>query len=642
MNFFEHQDEAKSQTKRLVLLLIIAVIALIVVTTLFVAILLHYSQGAVLPSTELQSFWQNFFALVDWNLLLSVAAVVISVVVIGSFYRIGQLRQGGSVVAESLNGKLLNTAECDLKEKRLLNIVEEMAIAAGVPVPPVYLLEESGINAFAAGYHPKDAVIGVTKGCIEQLNREQLQGVIAHEYSHILHGDMRLNLRLVGILHGILLIGLIGNMLLRSGRYSRKNGGGIALFGLGLMVIGFAGTFCGNLIKSAVSRQREYLADASAVQFTRNPLGISEALKRIGGYPASSTINAESASEYSHFYFANGLSSWIGGWFSTHPPLADRIRRIEPNWNGNFLSQQSQDTNLGDQTQQTHSTNTNPNTMGFSSTANNSQQAPNTANNQHLSAANINSEIGNPTTAAIATASQLLDSIDADIKDACRNPASAMAIIYGLLFTESVKLEQESYIGVNAPKPIFNLYKRYLASVTSLPVAQRLPVIELCLPSLKALSEPQLNQFRGVVIGLIKADKNLSLAEWCIFRLLQSFLFTPRNLKGNVLDLNDCISDIENILTLIALQSSANSQQKAYDAARSSLNMAPSALSTQPSFPILDKSLLRLNKLKPLQKPRLLKALMLSIQIDGNINIAEYELLRVVADGLDCPMPVLH
>ncbi|BFM10823.1 M48 family metallopeptidase [Simiduia litorea] len=644
MNFFEHQDQAKSQTKKLILLLAVAVLALIIVTAFFVAILLHYSQGAALPSTELQNFWQNFFSLLDWHLLLGVATAVLIVVLLGSLYRISQLRQGGSVVAESLNGRLLNTADCDLKEKRLLNIVEEMAIAAGVPVPPVYLLDEIGINAFAAGYDPKDAVIGVTRGSLEQLNREQLQGVIAHEYSHILHGDMRLNLRLVGILHGILLIGLIGHMLLRSGRHSRKNGGGIALFGLGLIVIGFAGTFCGNLIKSAVSRQREYLADASAVQFTRNPLGISEALQRIGGYPAASSMEAENASEYSHFYFANGLRNWIGGWYSTHPPLDDRIRRINPTWRGNFLSQKTADPELGENDLGHYGAAGNPSISGFAESPATNQPSSQAvaSSHQHLSDQNITAEIGNPSSAALAVAGQLLDSIGTRIREACHNPASAMAIIYGLLFTDTVKLEQESYIGVHAPKPIFNLYKHYLGAVAALPIAQRLPVIDLCLPSLKALSEPQLAQFRSVIIGLIKADNHLSLTEWCVFRILQNSLFARKKPKGKPLDIVECGTEIDQILTLVALQSSASSQQKAYSSALKSLNLDNRELGEQAGYAVLDKSLATLNRLKPLQKPRLLKALMLSIQTDGAIDIAEYELLRVIADGLDCPMPLLH
>ena len=248
---------------------------------------------------------------------------------------------GGTVVAERLGGRRVFPNTIDPAERRLLNVVEEMALASGVPVPPVFLLsEEQGINAFAAGYSPSDAVVGVTRGCAEQLTRDELQGVVAHEFSHILNGDMRLNMRLIGVLHGILLMGLIGRELLRLGAFG--GGGALAtkttapphllVIGLAFMIIGFLGLFIGNLIKAAVSRQREYLADASAVQFTRNPEGIAGALKRIGAAVFGSKLATPRAAEASHMYFAEGISSL----FATHPPLNDRIARIEPQWDGKY------------------------------------------------------------------------------------------------------------------------------------------------------------------------------------------------------------------------------------------------------------------------------------------------------------------
>ena len=226
----------------------------------------------------------------------------------------------------------------------MINVVEEMALASGVPVPPVYLLpEEQGINAFAAGYSPSDAVVAVTRGTAEQLSRDELQGVVAHEFSHILNGDMRLNIRLIGVLHGILLLGLIGRFLLRSGYYSghrrnsKDNSGAVLLvMGLVLLVLGFVGSVCGNLIKAALSRQREYLADASAVQFTRNPGGIAGALKRIGAAVMGSSLKHSNASEMSHMYFSQGVWEGFTGMMATHPPLPKRIRALEPNWDGKF------------------------------------------------------------------------------------------------------------------------------------------------------------------------------------------------------------------------------------------------------------------------------------------------------------------
>ena len=250
------------------------------------------------------------------------------------------LSRGGEVVARTLDGRPINSNTQDLNERRLLNVVEEMAIASGVPVPTVYLLEnDKSINAFAAGFTPADAVIGVTRGTMELLNRDELQGVIAHEFSHVFNGDMRLNIRLMGVLHGITVIAMIGYVILRGTSGSRKGGGlAILLLGGSLVVIGFVGVFFAKLIKSAVSRQREFLADASAVRYTRNPDGIAGALKKIGGLVYGAKIKSPRAEEASHFLFADGLRAKISSFqaLATHPPLTERIRRIDAGFDGRF------------------------------------------------------------------------------------------------------------------------------------------------------------------------------------------------------------------------------------------------------------------------------------------------------------------
>ncbi len=334
MNFFKSQDDARRNTGRLVLLFALAVVSLIVMTNLLVMFIFGYINVEQTGSINTEQLLQQ----VDWQVFIVIGAAVTSVIALGSLYKILALAGGGARVAEMLDAELLVYGNNDLKQQRLLNVVEEMAIASGTPVPPVYLLDEDGINAFAAGYKPGDAVIGVTRGAIEKLNREQLQGVIAHEFSHILNGDMKLNIRLIGLLHGILLIGLIGYYILRSASHSRRsrNGGGAAALGLGLVVIGYAGTFFGNLIKAAVSRQREYLADASSVQFTRNPDGIAGALKRIGGDTSGSIIENPAGVQISHALFSQGIKTWLGSLYATHPPLEKRIYSIQPNWDGEF------------------------------------------------------------------------------------------------------------------------------------------------------------------------------------------------------------------------------------------------------------------------------------------------------------------
>src|SRR4051812_333645 len=268
------------------------------------------------------------------TLFLASTLGTLGIIGTGSFFKTLSLARGGRAVAELLDGRLVNPNSTDLHERKLLNVIEEMAIASGVPVPQVYVMDnESGINAFAAGHNASDAAISVTHGAMTMLKRDELQGVIAHEFSHLLNGDMRLNLRLMGLIFGILCLTIIGRILIRT--RGRKNP--LPLLGLALIFIGWAGVFFGRLIQAAVSRQREVLADASAVQFTRNPAGLAGALKKIGGLTYGSRLRSPHAEEASHLFFANGLGSSFFG-FATHPPLADRIRALDPTFDGNFPS----------------------------------------------------------------------------------------------------------------------------------------------------------------------------------------------------------------------------------------------------------------------------------------------------------------
>jgi Zn-dependent protease with chaperone function len=342
VNFFQAQDNARRKTWQLLLLFAGAVISLIVLTNVLVAAVVFYSNTMAYGGPV--SFVDRLAAMppATWALI---SIGVVSMVGIACLYKYLALRGGGRAVAEMLGGQPLTYDNARGNSRRLLNVVEEMAIASGIPVPPVYLIPESSINAFAAGYSQDDAVIGINQGTIDQLNRDELQGVIAHEYSHIVNGDTRINLRLIAALHGIVFLSMVGHTILRGFRYSgsRRSSKGsgnapILALGLGLMVIGYAGTFFGNLIKAAVSRQREYLADAAAVQFTRNPDGIANALKRIGGLSDGSKMAVASASEASHMFFGQVQRFFLNGIMATHPPLPARIKAIDPGWDGEFLT----------------------------------------------------------------------------------------------------------------------------------------------------------------------------------------------------------------------------------------------------------------------------------------------------------------
>lgn len=329
VNFFEHQQQAKRNTTLLVVLFTIAFCILIGLTALLTA--------AVVGGIELE---QNDTFQIHWQPVATTVAIVATGILLTMLFKWSQLRPGGHVVAEHLGGVRIHPDTQDPVERRVLNVVEEMAIAANMPVPSVYILpDEQGINAFAAGYETKDAVIGLTRGAIETFTREQLQAVVAHEFSHILNGDMRLNIRLIAALAGILVIAHCGRLLLHAGgsrsRSSRDQQNLLPLLGLALMVLGFTGVLFGNLIKAAVSRQREYLADAAAVQFTRNPEALGTALQQIGARQHGSKIAHKNADEAAHLFFGQALSSWFT-LTATHPPLHKRIKRVMPHWDGRY------------------------------------------------------------------------------------------------------------------------------------------------------------------------------------------------------------------------------------------------------------------------------------------------------------------
>ena len=362
MNFFEQQARAKRSSAWLVLMMLVAMVAMTTLISVVLALILHHYFPAG-PGYRAHPLVKGPLGQwLDARLLAEVGAGVATLVVGGSLYKAIELRGGGRVVAERLGGRLITRDTQYPQERQLLNVVEEMALACGAPVPSVYLLDEVGINAFAAGTTPDNAVIGITLGALEHLSRDELQGIIAHEFSHIFHGDMRFNTRLTAVVHGMILVGLIGGGVLRTleavtapfaarprdpsepappPKETKESEAGklgmlVLVIGIALLLLGAVGTFFGNCIKAAFGRQREFLADAAAVQFTRNPESIAGALKKIGGLSTGSMIKAEHLAEFNHLFFAASTASALTGMLATHPPLAERIQRIEPSWNGHF------------------------------------------------------------------------------------------------------------------------------------------------------------------------------------------------------------------------------------------------------------------------------------------------------------------
>ncbi|WP_444884044.1 M48 family metallopeptidase [Microbulbifer sp. PSTR4-B] len=626
MNFFEYQDKARRNSGLLVGLFTLALILLVGLTTLVAAAAVSYSRGQAFSPLAIEQ-------LLGWQTVGYIALTIVAIVALGSLYKLQQLAAGGKVVAESLGGRKLNIAPQGPAEQRALNVVEEMAIASGTPVPDVYLIEDQAINAFAAGYKPCDAVIGLTRGCIENLNRDELQGVVAHEFSHILNGDTRLNIRIVGLLNGILIIGLLGHWLVR-GVYpnSSNNRGRIPLFALGLalMVVGYAGTLLGNLIKFAVSRQREYLADASAVQFTRNNAGIANALKKIGGYSTGSNLSSGRAAEFSHMFFSSGLKRSFFNLFASHPPLSKRIARLEPSWNGLYLNERSS-------TAQTQTKETNS-----GSTIHFVDSAP-----FQVALEAVDNSIACPSAQQVQYGRQLLESIPSAILQAAHDPFIARALIYHLLLHsgESERETQMVLLKKIAHPAVVREMHKLAPQLKALPDNARLPLLDLCVPALKVLVPQQYQVFKRNLIKLLRSDGKIEIWEWALYRVLMHAMEESPD-RQRLSNKKGAGNDASRFL-IAAIAHAGNSEylpaKRAYEQGLKFLQLEVTPLPSRKDIDLqhLDKAIAIACQMKPLEKPLLLKALVYTLNHNGIIKAEEIELLRAIADSLDCPMPPL-
>jgi Zn-dependent protease with chaperone function len=559
-----------------------------------------------------------------------VALITLTIIVLASIIRIVQLSKGGGYVAENLGGRLLNKLSGNRKEKRLLNVIEEMSIAAGVPVPQVYLLDkESGINAFAAGYTPSDAAIAVTRGCLEQLNRGELQGVIAHEYSHILNGDMRLNIRLIGFLFGIVVIANIGQAILRGSRRSRsrKGGGQVMLVALALVVIGYIGLLFGRMIQAAVSRQREFLADASAVQFTRNPVGIANALKKIGGFTKSSRIDSPNAPEVSHMFFSLAVQSF----FSTHPPLGERIRRIEPGFKGRV--------NEFGRIELV------PGVAGVSGGVFDSAVTSMAVDPQEAK-----SHVGHLTAEHIGYSSKLLAALPRTIKDDLDDMLGALGFVCALLLDKD---QQERRHQINALKNIApaEIVDQMLIAeqeIKNIAPVFYFPVLELAIPTLRCMSPAQYAGLKRYIQTLVEADGKLTIFEFVIQKMvthhLGSFYNRPKK-QPLIKNMNSLVPNIVNVLSMLAKagQKEAQNARKAFDAGFARLKSAgvgkKDLYSEKVSFKDVDESLDRLSMAAPGIKKLILDACCETVLFDKVVSVREAELLRTAASIMDIPVP---
>ena len=665
MDFFGHQDQARKRTKQLVLLFALALLTLIFLTNLLVAAFL-WGNPDIFPGLGDKSIrdpsFLDIFHYISWQAWLTISAVVCGFVGLAYLYKVIKLSGGGASIAKSLGGRLLQPDSEDFYERRLLNIVEEMAIASGMPVPQVFLLDdEIGINAFAAGFQPSDAIIGVTKGCLTKLSRLQLQGVIGHEFSHILNGDMRMNMRLIAILFGILCIGLIGRIILEAGArhsvYSRgrsqssmfssssnKKEGGIPLFlvGIGFMILGYSGVFFGKLIQAAVSRQREYLADASAVQFTRDPQAIAEALKVIGHGGVGSAIGHSRREEFSHAFFGNAIYGSFSnsfGFLSTHPKLEERIRRIDKHWDGEWVKPQTLKQAYDESPKLAPQTKIKPEELLTGVAAAMSAAIDFTASN-------------NPTDNLSEKNTSLQNDVDveAELTIAAHDPLGARGLCYALLLAPDNSLvhdQQLDLIKQYCSDGLLRSVNQLIPLVTLLDESKRLPMIDKAIPALKLLSTTQYNEFKQLLVKIVQADGKIDLFEWCLYRMILQYLNPifdkAKAIKAKHGHVKKLGSEIETVLSFVA-----NHGHDSLEEARESFSIAAATagfeeLKLQPrtsSFKNFNIALETLTQAFPHVKGRIMKALAACVCANG-VKVVERELVQTIAAILECPTPDL-
>jgi len=623
MNFFERQARARRNTSRLVLLFGLAVIGIVLAVDLAVLVVFGSDPALLAMSTLL----------------------ALGVIGIGSLYRMASLRGGGEAVAQQMGGVPVPEDATDLHLRRLRNVVEEMSIASGVPVPKVYVMEhEPGINAFAAGYSTSDAVIAVTRGALDRLNRDELQGVIAHEYSHILNGDMRLNIRLIGVLFGILMLGLIGRKILQHGGTVRGRGAMPVVVGaLIALLVGYVGLFFGRMIKAAVSRSREVLADASAVQFTRQTSGLAGALKKIAGlHDGSRLAERADAEEVSHMLFGDGTG--LRGLFATHPPVLQRIQALDPSFRPESLERLRAQwlalppSGLDEDVQ-----------MGL--VAPDDGPLPQASARVDVTPPMVASQVADPNEEDYQRADAIIAAMPAELRALASRRDSAGAVLLAMLLDGDAEVadrqrsEIVARLGVQAAAEARRLRDDHTRELHPM---LRMPLAALAFPTMRLRPRPELATFLDTVHAIVHADGRVSLFEYCLGRLLEVQLretLDPgryarfgRRKPGNVR---------REFATLLAVVAQAGHPQdpdgarRAYLAGmqrvlpRDHLPYAPPAEGVL----ALDAVWEPLDGLDPLAKQVAVEAITDAASHDGRISVAESELLRTVCGVLHCPLP---
>jgi len=654
MNFFEHQKRARRNTLWLVALYLFAVLAILGAIDALVSLFF------VVDSVSLAGVRTP--GALHWFALLVPATVIVG----ATAYKVIQLADGGEAVARMVGARQVLRQSNDMHEMQLLNVVEEMAIAAGTTVPPVYVMDdEAAINAFAAGYVPNEAIIAVTRGALEKLNRDEVQGVIAHEFSHILNGDMRVNVRMIGVLFGITCIGSIGRFLMRAGsgsrRSSRRGGSGqagILALGLGLVLIGAIGVFFARVIKAAVSRQREFLADASSVQFTRNPDGLAGALDRISASGAGTLVDGRYAEELSHMFFGQSVKMFLSGLMDTHPPLDERIRRVRPGFpRSNYRLRRAKEdadamrppAETGRDAESWYDLEAWGAAAAVSRAAEGETTRKITEGVAQLGqSARVVASVGNPTSAHVRYAHGLLESIPPMLHMMATESTGAQALVLALVLAqdETERALQNEALNELGMGELASLALTPAMLLRTLGPAYVLPLLDLTIPSLRILRTAERTKLLDALRCAIEADRKVTLQEFVVLSIAQQRLQAHAGRAQPVgrRTLVELKADVETALSLLTQAGGSDERwmQLAFERAAVLVRLSGTIVLKPWSEIRLDsvtESLGRLRQLAPDAKARLLEACVLAVTADDSINLREAELVRLLASELDLPLP---
>ncbi|MDR3157716.1 MAG: M48 family metalloprotease [Zoogloeaceae bacterium] len=620
MDFFNAQTRARRNSRLLVLWFALTVCAIILV--IYLGVVLLYTYATITnPETgllaDLAQGGDVKSRFLNWEYLGWTTLLVGGTIAVASLWKIFQIsRMGGALIARDLGGRLLARETAEIEERRLLNVVDEMSIAAGIPAPKVFVLdEEKSMNAFAAGMRPADSVVAVTRGLLDHCDRDQLQGVIGHEIGHIVSGDTRLNLRLIGVLYGILFLTVIGSRLLQNRASRGKNRGEGMLLGLLLLVVGSIGVFFGKIIKAAISREREYLADAFSVQFTRNPDGLAGALRMMSGF--GTRIEHPQAEEASHMFFGEGMRrfSLFSGLFATHPPIEKRIARIE-----NIPLEKVQES---------------------------APRARVKAAAQGGGSGFL--DIGLDAPAQLVYAQAFLADLPAQEGRDVRTSKGALAAIYALLFAETdtpeIRKKQLAIIAAAHGAELAQNVQDCAAWLVERGPRSRLPLLDLALPVLGGFSDPEKQRCMQCANALVRLDGRLSPLELALAHILRNALELPRSTYHGGLRMERLATDVSCLLALLSSAGSPDdaAARAAYQHAltHTSFGDAPFPEKSTLSPEAIDAALDRLAQAMPRFRQNFLAACVAAVRHDGKITVAESELLRAFAQSLDCPAPPL-